>query len=133
MVRSIIAIAAGYLTLAILVGILVMTLGIMVPTAIPNNETIPSLGWVFFIEIFSLLAAAAGGYLTAFVARGSRISHVQLLGAVVLLVGLIQIWAGMNKLPIWYLVLQVAVSLVGVFLGGGLLTRHMPTSGSSHS
>jgi hypothetical protein len=124
--RSIVAVAAGYLSMVILVVLLFLVLGIIAPTAIPNNETVPSLGWVIFIQFFNLLAAATGGYLTALIARGSRIRHVQVLAVVVLVLGLAQLWAGMDKLPIWYLILQLAVGLVGVFLGGSLTAHRSP-------
>ncbi len=121
--RSVAAVAAGCLAMIIIVGLMIMVVGILFPAALPNNETPASLGWVFFIFFYYLFAASAGGYLTSHIALGSRFRHVQVLAALVLVLGLVQLWAGMGKQPTWYLVAQILVELIGVFIGGSILRR----------
>ncbi len=103
-----------------------LILGIAFPQAFPNNETAASLGWVLFIFLYYLFAAGVGGYLTSHLARISQWRHVQMLALLVLLLGLVQLWAGMGKQPAWYLVAQIMIELIGVFFGGGLLVRRVP-------
>jgi hypothetical protein len=124
--RSVVAVTAGCLAMIIISGIMIMLLGIFFPQSLPNYETTPSLGWAFFLFLYYLFAAAVGGYLTSHIASISKFRHVQVLALVVLFLGLIQLWAGMGKQPTWYLITQVLVELIGIFLGGSMLRQRMP-------
>ncbi len=75
-------------------------------------------GYAFVHLGFSLLSAAAGGYLTAWIAQDNPLIQVLALALVVLLLSAMSALQARGKYPIWFLLAQVAVSPVGVLAGG---------------
>jgi len=73
----------------------------------------------------SLLIGAAGGYTTALVAEANPLVHVLALGIIVLALGALSALQSKGKLPIWYLLAQVAISPFGVLAGGLLRLRYL--------
>jgi hypothetical protein len=73
---------------------------------------------------FSFLAAATGGYVTAWVARANPLIQVLALALVVLLLSAMSALQARGKYPIWYQLAQVAITPLGV-LAGGLLRLKM--------
>jgi hypothetical protein len=69
----------------------------------------------------SFLAAAAGGYVTAWVAAANPLIHVLALAIVVLALAALSALQSRGKQPIWFQLAQVAISPIGVLAGG--LTR----------
>lgn len=119
-IRSAIAVVAGYLTMAVLVMFIFLLLGIIFPKAFPADGALPRVPWVIFILIWNLFSAIAGAYVTSLVCRGSRIKHVLALLAVVLVLGLIVLAGNVNKQPVWYLIAQIVVGVIGVMIGGSI-------------
>jgi hypothetical protein len=118
--RSAVAIAAGYVVMALLVMLVSMLLWIVFPKACPSDGMLPSLPWVVFLLIFNTAAATAGGYVTSMICHGSRSKHIQGLMVVIVLLGLIYLAANVNKQPLWYLIAQIVVELIGVSIGGSV-------------
>jgi hypothetical protein len=119
--RSAAAVAAGYLTMAVLVMLLFLVLGIVFPKAFPANEgTFPSIPWIILILIWSLLAAMVGAYVTSLLCQGSRVKHVMVLLAVVVVLGFLFLAGNVHKQPLWYLIAQIVVGAVGVMIGGSV-------------
>ena len=67
---------------------------------------------------YSFLAAAAGGYVTAWVAAANPLVHVLALGMVVLALAALSALQSRGKQPIWYQLALVAISPLGVLAGG---------------
>jgi hypothetical protein len=65
----------------------------------------------------SFLAAAAGGYVTAWVAANPLI-HVLALAMVVLALSALNALQSRGKQPVWFALAQVALSPIGVLAGG---------------
>ena len=80
-------------------------------------------GAVFVHLGSSLLAAACGGYLTAFVAGNNPLVHVLALGIAVLALGALNALQSRGKYPIWYQLAQLAILPLGVLVGGLLRLR----------
>jgi hypothetical protein len=76
-----------------------------------------SAGFVFVNLGSSFLAAAAGGYVTAWAAE-NPLPHALALGIVVLIVAALSALQQRNKRPITYLLIAVASPPLGVVAGG---------------
>jgi NADH:ubiquinone oxidoreductase subunit 6 (subunit J) len=66
----------------------------------------------------SFLAAAGGGFVTAWAARGNPLLHVLALAIIVLGLAALSALQARGKLPIWYQLLLVAITPFGVLAGG---------------
>jgi hypothetical protein len=118
------ALAAGFAVMAMLVIVIAAALTRMVPSwtgadgKLQSSYVVVSLG-------YSFLAAAAGGYVTAWAANANPLIHVLALGLIVLLLGALSALQSRGKQPIWYQLALVAISPVGVLAGGLVRLRVM--------
>ena len=71
----------------------------------------------------SFLAAAAGGYITAYIAAANPLIHVLALAMAVLALAALSALQSKDKQPVWYAPMQVAISPLGVLAGGLLRLR----------
>ena len=115
--HAFLALLAGFATMAILVIMLTAFLTRMVPSW-TGAEGRPQPGYVFVNLGYSFLAAAAGGYVTAWVAAANPLIHVLALGLVVLALAALSALQSRGKQPIWYQLALVAISPFGVLAGG---------------
>jgi hypothetical protein len=83
----------------------------------------PRPGYVFVNLGYSFLAAAAGGYATAWAAAANPLVHVLALGIVVLALAALSVMQSKGEQPIWYLLSLVAITPLGVLAGGLLRLR----------
>jgi len=67
---------------------------------------------------YSFIAAAAGGFITAWIANNNPLIHVLVLALVVLLLSALSAVQQRGQQPIAYQLALVALSPVGVLLGG---------------
>jgi hypothetical protein len=129
--HAFLALLAGFATMALLVIALTALLTRMVPswtgaegrpqpgspaTGLRRRDGQP--GYVFVNLGYSFLAAAAGGYVTAWVAAANPLVHVLALGMVVLALAALSALQSRGKQPIWYQLALVAISPLGVLAGG---------------
>jgi hypothetical protein len=89
----------------------------MVPSWV-GAEGRPGPAYVFVNLGYLFLAAAAGGYVTAWVAAANPLIHVLALGLVVLALAALSALQARGKQPIWYQLALVAISPLGVLAGG---------------
>ena len=133
--HAFLALLAGFATMAVLVIALTALLTRMVPSWTgaegrpqPGSPAMPrglplrrrdgQPGYVFVNLGYSFLAAAAGGYVTAWVAAANPLVHVLALGMVVLALAALSALQSRGKQPIWYQLALVAISPLGVLAGG---------------
>ena len=116
------ALLAGFLTIAVLVGVLTALLMRLTPSWV-QNEGKPQPGYIFINVAYSFLAAAAGGYVTSWVAAANPLYHVLALAIIVLAIAALSALQQRGKQPIWYQLTLVALSPIGVFAGGILRLR----------
>ena len=91
------------------------------PPGSPTSDLCPvewQPGYVFVNLGYSFLAAAAGGYVTAWAAVANPMVHVLALGIVVLALSALSAMQQRGKQPIWYQLALVAISPLGVLAGG---------------
>jgi hypothetical protein len=115
--HAFLALAAGFATMTLLVIGLTALLTRLVPSW-TDTEGKPQPGYAFVNLGYSFLAAAAGGYVTAWAAAANPLIHVLALGMAVLALAALSALQSRSKLPVWYALALVAISPVGVLAGG---------------
>ena len=115
--HAFLALLAGYATMVVLVIVLTALLTRLVPSWV-GSEGRPQPAYVFVNLGYSFLAAAAGGYITAWIAAGNPLVQVLALAMVVLALAALSALQTRGKQPIWYQLVLVAISPIGVFAGG---------------
>jgi hypothetical protein len=117
--HAFLALLAGFATIAMLIAAATAALTKFVPewTASPGH---PRAGYLFVNLGYSLAAAMAGGYITAWVARENPLILALALALIVLLLSALSALQQRGQHPIWFQLLIVAIPPAGV-IGGGLL------------
>ena len=122
--HAFLALAAGFLTMAVLVAALTALLARLTPSWVGEKGK-PQPGYIFVNLGYSFLAAAAGGYVTAWLAVSNPLFHVLALGIIVLALAALSALQSKGKQPIWYQLTLVALTPLGVLAGGLVRLRVM--------
>jgi hypothetical protein len=122
--RTFLALAAGFATIGILVALLTALLSRLTPHW-AGDEGRPPLSYRFVNLGWSFLASAAGGYVTAAVAAANPLVHVLVLGIIVLAVSALSAMQAKGTQPVFYALALVAIAPLGVLAGGLLCLRVM--------
>ena len=122
--RTFMALLAGFATMAVLVMAITALLSRLTPSWV-GSEGRPGPGYVFVNLGYSFLAAAAGGYVTAWVADVNPLPLVLGLAVVVLVMGAISALQARGRQPVWYQVALLVISPLGVVAGGLVRLRTM--------
>ncbi len=115
--RTFLALAAGFATMGVLVMGMTALLTKLTPSWV-GEQNKPRPGYVFVNLGYSFLAAAAGGYVTAWAAAANPLIHVLALGIVVLALAALSALQSKGRQPIWYALALVAIAPLGVLAGG---------------
>ncbi len=122
MAHAFLALLAGYATMAALVMGLTALLSWLVPEWVgPVGR--PEPAYAFVNLGYSFLAAAAGGYVTAWASSANPLIHVLVLGIVVLAMAALSALQGRETQPVWYALTLLAVMPLGVLAGGLMRLR----------
>ncbi len=122
--HAFLALAAGFLTMALLVAALTGLLVKLTPSWV-GEQGKPNPGYVFVNLGYSFLAAAAGGYVTALLAVANPLYHVLTLGIIFLALAALSALQAKGKQPIWYQLALVAITPLGALAGGLVRLRVM--------
>jgi len=117
MVHAFLALLAGFATMAAVVMAVTALLMRLAPDWV-GAEGKPRPGYIFVNLGYSFLAAAAGGYVTAWLSADNPLIHVLVLGIVVLAMGGLSALQAKGKQPVWYALALIAVSPLGALAGG---------------
>jgi hypothetical protein len=115
--HAFLALAAGFLTMAVLVAVLTALLMRLIPSWVGEQGN-PQPGYIFVNLGYSFLAAAAGGYVTAWLAAANPLYHVLALAIIVLALAALSTLQSKGKQPISYQLALVALTPIGVLAGG---------------
>ena len=115
--HAFLALAAGFLTMAVLVAVLTALLMRLTPSWVGEQDT-PRPGYIVVNLGYSFLAAAAGGYVTALLAAANPLYHVLALAIIVLALAALSALQSKGKQPISYQLALVAFTPIGVLAGG---------------
>jgi uncharacterized membrane protein len=117
--HAFLALLAGFAVMAALVMVVTAALARLTPDWVdPSRSNSPSTAYVFVNLGYSFLAAAAGGYVTAWVAWNNPLYHVLALAIVILALAALSALQQKGKQPVWYAVALVGITPVGVLVGG---------------
>ncbi|MGH7544630.1 MAG: hypothetical protein ACREKI_00445 [Gemmatimonadota bacterium] len=109
--RSVLAVAAGYVVLFVVVVV-------FFAVALGSPAATPSPGFLAASLVVGFLAAGAGGWTTATIARGAEMQHAGALVGLVVALGIVSLLLSAGREPLWYALANVAVGAGGVLLGG---------------
>jgi peptidoglycan/LPS O-acetylase OafA/YrhL len=118
MVRSVLAIVAGYLVMAIAITVLFAV-------SFPDPVVNPSNAFMLFSLAYGFLFATLGGYTTAWIARRAEMSHATALAAFAAILGIISMIATTDSEPLWFELASLIVVVVAVLLGGSMRARQV--------
>jgi hypothetical protein len=112
--------------LALLAGFAAMAVVVMLVTALVTRlapewagaEGKPRPGYAFVNLGYSFLSAAAGGYVTAWVAAGNPLVLVLVLGIVVLAISALSALQTRGAQPVWYALTLLTLMPLGALAGG---------------
>jgi hypothetical protein len=116
------ALAAGFLAIALLVTLMTALLNKLTPSWVTEGSH-PEPGYIFVNLGYSFLAAAVGGYITAWIAGHNPLIHVLALAIAALLLAALSALQHRGQQPVWYLLALVAITPIGVFAGGLIRLR----------
>jgi len=115
--HAFVALLAGFATMAILVIVVTALLTRLAPSWV-QSEGRPRPGYVFVNLGYSFLAAAAGGYVTAWASYSNPLVLVLALAIIVLAMAALSAMQSRGKQPVWYQLALVAITPLGVMAGG---------------
>lgn len=120
--HSFLAISGGFLVIALLVAIATFVEKLMTPkTTDEVDETLRPRRLDLLLNLgYSVLFAATGGYVTAWIARENPLVHTLALAMVVLLLSALSALQLKGKQPVGYQLALTALTPLAV-LSGGLL------------
>ena len=127
MIRSILSVVAGYLTMAILTMAFFGLLQVVTPTSFPADGSMPPGGIVAIIIIFAFGFALVGGVVTRFIARGNVNPMFALYGVIIIL-GLASMALNPAPQPTWYQLSLIVAGVIGAIVGGRLSANRRPAS-----
>jgi hypothetical protein len=120
--HAFLALLSGFATMAVLVAIITVLLQKLTPGWVGETGK-PQSAYIFVNLGYSFLAAAAGGYVTAWMAPHNTLIHVLALAITVLLLAALSALQQRGQQPVWYLLTLVALSPIGVLAGGMVRLR----------
>lgn len=131
--HAFLALAAGFAAMVALIAISSAVLRKFTPSWVSHPTSSANLtaraegglsaGYIFVNLGSSFLAAAAGGYVTAWLALANPLIHVLALAITVLLLSALSALQQRAQRPIWFMLVLVALTPLGVFAGGMVRLR----------
>jgi hypothetical protein len=115
--RALLALVAGFLTMAVLIGVATAALMKLAPEWVGATGS-PRPAYIAVNLGYSFGAALAGGFVTAWIAKENPLIHVLVLALVVLALSALSAVQQRGMQPIWYQLTLLAMTPVGVFVGG---------------
>ncbi|HUH62932.1 MAG TPA: hypothetical protein VLZ50_08045 [Terracidiphilus sp.] len=115
--RTFLALLAGFLTMAVLVGALTALLARFAPQWVAE-EGHPRPVYIAINIGYSFAAAIAGGYVTALMPSANPLILVLALAIIVLVLAALSALQARGKQPVWYQLTLVAITPAGVMAGG---------------
>ena len=121
-VRSVLAVVAGYAAMAAVV----IAFSVALKQVAPNwmgSEGAPNSTYVVTNLIYSLSAAVLGGYVAASIGSRAPLAHACALAGIVFLLAIVSMMQMGDKQPRWYQVALIIVGTAGTVIGGLLRAR----------
>ena len=117
--RSILAVIAGFIAMSFV--IIVLTLLSIKTMGLKSGH--PTPGYLVINVVYSFLAAAAGGFVTALIAAVKPVEHAYVLACVMLVMGALSYAHYRGTQPGWYQLLLVLVPPLCAIAGAAICAR----------
>jgi hypothetical protein len=128
MIRSVLAVLAGYLTMVLGVTAFFAAVLTIAYGGMPEPSAFRPPAWLLLAELLSgVLLAATGGYVCAFIARRREMAHAYALVAVVLLLGVASAVVDHGTKPLWASLALPVLAAVAALAGARLRLAHART------
>jgi hypothetical protein len=122
--RSVLAVAAGYLLLAMLSRSASYVLAFVFPPLHADGGALVVPGALYVANLGAgLLAAVAGGHVCARLAQRAEMAHVAALAGILAAIGLVLLASPPGGIPRGLALLEVVTAVLGVMAGGALHAR----------
>jgi hypothetical protein len=121
-VRSVLAVVAGYAAMAAVV----ILLTVIVKRAAPEwmgAEGSPNTSYLFVNLLYSFAAAMLGGYVSWSVAAHARLAHACALAAIIFLLSIVSATQMGDRQPRSYQLALVLIAPLGAIVGGWINTH----------
>jgi hypothetical protein len=122
LVRSILAVLAGYLVLVVGIGVTDFVLSLLSPSGYPNGPK-PGAKWMIIELVIGAFLIVCGGYLTASLARRAEMRHALALGVLTATIAAISLIIYHGLQPVWFQLVVVLVAIPAALAGGRLKFR----------
>jgi len=113
MLRSIGAVVAGYLVIAIAIMVLFFI-------AFPDRNVVPSQGFMLFSLVYGFIFGVLGGYVCGLIAGQSEVKHAAAIAVIGIILSLVSMAFAAAKEPMWYQLANMVVLTAAVLIGGWL-------------
>ena len=110
---------------AILAGIVVLTITSFAIEAVANpllQKTFPGALRIVTL-VYTMVCVAAGGYVTAWLARRAPVRHAIIMGAIESALTIVAMLSLGEHAPLWSWIAGIVLTTPAAWLGGLLLTR----------
>lgn len=124
MLRSILAVLAGYVVMVAIVVAATYALQQIEPGWFLIGAPLTA-GYLAVNIAYSLLAALTGGYLVARLAKQAHLKHVYALATLSLAMAVLSAFASGGDQPVWYRIFLAVMMPMVVIAGGRLRVRPM--------
>ena len=123
MVRQMMAVAAGYISIAALNSLvhIITSVYFKAGVSLTGISHLPSTPWVIGVTVLQFVFGLFGGLLATTIARSKQ--YIVILGFILLMaiIGLINYTTLSEQEPLWYLITSPALTIAGVFTGYRLI------------
>lgn len=119
MIRSVLAVAAGYISITVLTSFLHLIAAVYSNSewSLTGIADLPSEGWQYSVTGLMFIFGIIGGLLTTTLSKTSGHLEILILIFLVLATGFIDYRALANSEPMWYLIASPFLKTSGIFLG----------------
>lgn len=115
--HAFLALLAGYATMTVIVVVLTALIARLIPSWVGDPRK-PNPGYIFVNLGYSFLAAAAGGFVSAWLGSASPLAHTLVLAVVVLVLAALNALFARGKQVMGYQLALVVLTPLGVIAGG---------------
>lgn len=127
-IRSILAVIAGFVLLSLLAAATSFALRAVAPQ---TDAALPSLNHLLFTLAYSAVFAFVAGYVAAIIAKGAELGTALALGALLLLLGVVGALASSSSgRDVWFPAANGALQFIAASAGGYFRARQVPAERS---
>jgi hypothetical protein len=131
MIRSVLAIFAGIVVLTIVSFAIEAVANPLTLQVVPDalSDTAPlshSLPARLFMMAYTMFSIALGGYVTAWIARRAQALHGVIMGAIVFVLTVWEMFRLPHQAPLWSWITGMILIIPAAWFGAAICSRHPP-------